>query len=232
MRLPPLSSRLNVCYSFVQQGDRVADIGCDHGYLGITLLLNNVARSVIAADINPQPLASAKQNAHRFGTDDRMTFHLSDGVQNIPQDFDTLVCAGMGADTMISILEAAPWLKSDQYRLILQCQSKRPELRKYLYKQGYSIKRETLAEDGKFIYTVMEVVYEPQSDISEGDFYISPALLNSASDLLSDFYGRVVEGIKTTVKGLSQKGGEKYEYYKSVLTELTKLEDRIYDHSS
>ena len=30
---------------------------------------------------------------------------------------------------MISILEAAPWLKEGNYRLILQCQSKRPELR-------------------------------------------------------------------------------------------------------
>ena len=36
----------------------------------------------------------------------------------------TLVCAGMGADTMISILSAAPWLKDAHYRLILQCQSR------------------------------------------------------------------------------------------------------------
>lgn len=232
MRLPPLSSRLQTCYSFVRQGDRVADVGCDHGYLGITLLSNKVASSVIAADVNPQPLASAKQNAHRFGTDDRMTFHLSDGVQNVPRDFDTLVCAGMGADTMISILDAAPWLKSDQYRLILQCQSKRPELRKYLHSQGYSIQREALAEDGKFIYTVMEVIYEPSEIKSEADYYISPALLNSASSLLPEFYNRVIEGIRTSVMGLSKNGGEKYEYYKNVLSELTKLEGKIYDHRS
>lgn len=232
MQLPPLSSRLKACYSFVRQGDRVADIGCDHGYLGITLLLNNVARSVIAADVNFQPLASAKQNAARFGTEDRMTFHLSDGVQNIPRDFDTLVCAGMGADTIISILDAAPWLQSKQYRLILQCQSKRPELRKYLYQQGYCIQNETLAEDGKFIYTVMEVVYDHQAVITEKDYYISPALLDSGSPLLPEFYNRVVEGLTITVKGLSQKGGEKYEYYLQLLNELRKLEGMIYDHRS
>lgn len=232
MQLPTLSSRLKACCSFVKPGDRVADVGCDHGYLGITLLLSKTARSVIAADINSQPLDSAKQNAARFETEDRMTFHLSNGVQNIPRDFDTLVCAGMGADTMISILEAAPWLKSCQYRLILQCQSKRPELRKFLFQEGYHIQRETLAEDGKFIYTVMEVVYNPQAAISEKDYYISPALLKSGSPLLPDFYSRIIEGLTTTVKGLSQKGGEKYEYYRNVLNELINLEDTIYDHRS
>lgn len=232
MQLPPLSSRLKSCYHLVHQGDRVADIGCDHGYLGITLLLNGVARSVIAADVNAQPLASARQNAARFGVEDQMTFRLSDGVQNIPRDFDTLVCAGMGADTMISILEAAPWLKSKQYRLILQCQSKRPELRKYLYRQGYAINKETLAEDGKFIYTVMEVIYDPQAVIAEKDYYISPALLNSNSPLLSEFYNRVMDGLAITVEGLSHKGGEKYEYYLQLQKELNELEGMIHDHRS
>lgn len=230
MQLPPLSSRLKACYSFVRQGDRVADIGCDHGYLGITLLLNGVARSVIAADVNTQPLASAKQNAARFGAEDRMTFHLSDGAQNIPRDFDTLVCAGMGADTMISILDAAPWLKTNQYRLILQCQSKRPELRKYLYQQGYAIQKESLAEDGKFIYTVMEVIYDPQTALDEKDFYISPALLKCGSPLLPEFYNRVKNGLAITVKGLSQKGGEKYEYYLQLHNALKELEGMIYDN--
>lgn len=227
MHLPPLSSRLQTCYSFVHQDDRVADVGCDHGYLGIHLLQNGIARSVIAADVNPGPLSSAKQNARRFGTADKMTFHLSDGVQNIPRDFNTLVCAGMGADTMISILDAAPWLKDKQYRLVLQCQSKRPELRKYLYKQGYSIKTETLAEDGKFIYTVMEVICAPAEPLAESAYYITPALLNSGSPLLPEFFRRVVEGLKITVQGLSRTGGEKHTYYQQILEELLTLEDTI-----
>ena len=232
MQLPPLSRRLQTCCGFVTPGDRVADIGCDHGYLGIHLLHKGIARSVIAADVNAGPLASAKQNAHRFGTEDQMTFHLSDGMQDIPRDFDTMVCAGMGADTMISILEPAPWLKSSQYKLILQCQSKRPELRRYLYEQGFSIQKETLAEDGKFIYTVMEVVYTPKKPLPEREYYISQALLKSGSPLLPEFFRRVVEGIKITVQGLSRSGGEKHEYYKRLLSELLELEDIIHGNCS
>ena len=122
----PISDRLLACCNFVAKGDRVADIGCDHGYLGIHLLKNGIASSVIAADINEGPLNSAVINARKFGISENIRFFLSDGVRSIPRDFDCMVCAGMGADTMMSILDAAPWLKNEQYRLILQSQSKRP----------------------------------------------------------------------------------------------------------
>ena len=116
----PLSNRLLACASFVRPGDRVADIGCDHGYLSIHLLTQGIARSCIASDVAEGPLQSAMRNARKFGVGSKITFHLSDGVRNIPRDFDVMVCAGMGADTMISILEAAPWLRDNKYRLILQ----------------------------------------------------------------------------------------------------------------
>ncbi len=149
MHLPPLSHRLLACCRLIHPGDRVADIGCDHGYLGIYLLLNNVASQVIAADLREGPLSSAIANAEKYGVREKIRFYLSDGVKNIPRDFDTMVCAGMGGDTIRLILEAAPWLKDPSYRLILQCQSHRPELRKYLYEQGFSITREILAKDSK-----------------------------------------------------------------------------------
>lgn len=232
MKLPPLSSRLLACCAFVHPGDRVADIGCDHGYLGIWLLLQGIAKSVIAADVNQGPLDSAFRNAHKYGVAKQISFHLSDGVRNVPRDFDTLVCAGMGADTMISILESAPWLKNEQYRLILQCQSRRPELRKYLYSQGFTILAETLAQDGKFIYPIMEVVYRPGEQLSEGGYHITPAIRNSGSPLLPDFYDRVISGIKLTVDGLSRTGGDKYAQYKTVLEELLEMEETIHGNRS
>lgn len=228
----PLSKRLLTCIDFIAPGDRVADIGCDHGYLGIHLLQNGIAASVIAADINEMPLQSAVRNAEKYGVRDQMAFYLSDGAKNIPRDFDTLVCAGMGADTMISILENAPWLKNEKYRMILQCQSRRPELRKYLYENGYSIRRETLAQDGKFIYPVTEVVYSPADPLTAGGYHITPALLESNSPLLPDFYRRMIDGLKTTVAGLARTGGEKYEHFCSVLQELTELEDTVYGNRS
>ena len=142
----PLSDRLLACANFVGRGNRVADIGCDHGYLSIYLLTNGIARSCIASDINEGPLLSARRNAIKFGVSKKIEFYLSDGVRNIPRDFDDLVCAGMGADTMMSIIADAydDWLADPRYTLILQCQSKRPELRQWLYDKGFRINRKPL----------------------------------------------------------------------------------------
>ena len=221
----PLSTRLLACAGFVNKGDRVADIGCDHGYLSIYLLTSGIAGSCIASDVAQGPLDSAVRNARKFGVQENIAFYLSDGVRNIPRDFNTLICAGMGGDTMIHILESAPWLQNEQYRLILQCQSKRPELRKWLYAHGFAISRETLAKDGKFCYPVMEVVYTPGKALSGAEYYITPALRESGSPLLPEFYDRVVSGIKTSVEGLARTGGEKYEEMKAILDEL--LEHKV-----
>lgn len=198
--LIPLSPRLRACCNFVAPGDRVADICCDHGYLGIYLLTNNIASTVIASDINEQPLESARRNAEKFGVTERMMFFLSDGCKNIPREFDTLVCAGIGADVMISILDAAPWLKNG-HRLVLQCQSKTPTLRRYLSEQGYRICEETVVRDGRFLYTVMEVTYEPGHELTPGQCYFPPALLENPAPELPEYYRWVVSHLRTAVLG-------------------------------
>ena len=196
----PLSARLLACAGFVAPGDRVADIGCDHGYLGIYLLTNGTAASVIASDVNEQPLQSARANARKFGVADRMTFHLSDGVQRIPRDFDTLVCAGMGADTMIHILDSAPWLKCAQYRLILQCQSKAPSLRRYLSENGWRITEESVLRDGRFLYTIMEIRWEPEYPrLTVDQCYFPPAMLENPGPETVEYYHRMVKNLHIAI---------------------------------
>ncbi len=218
----PLSNRLSACCDYVQSGDRVADVGCDHGYLGIYLLSHGIARSVIASDINEMPLESARQNASKFGVADKMSFHLCGGVRHLPHNFDVLVLAGMGADTILSILSDAPWLRDKKYRLVLQCQSKRSDLRRYLHQHGYAIRRETLAQDGKFLYPVMEVVYDPTQIMTEADYYVSPALRKSGSPLLPEFLDHVIGGMRKSVNGLAITGNEGYEKRLAVLEQIQK----------
>ena len=226
-----LSERLQVCADFVKKGDRVADIGCDHGYLGIYLLQNGIARSMIEADINEAPLQSALHNAHKYGVADKMSFYLSDGAKNIPRDFDTLVCAGMGADTMMSIMHHAYyWLANAKYRLILQCQSKRPELRQWLYDAGFRINRETLAKDGKFVYSIMEVVYDPGHGITPAETYITPQLLEDNHPLLQEYYERVKHSVELTIFGMKRANDDQLPIYEEILADLIAMEERIYDN--
>lgn len=214
----PISDRLLACAAFVSSGDRVADIGCDHGYLSIHLLLKGIAKSAIAADVRQQPLLSAVRNGEKYGVGDKMEFYLSDGVQNIPRDFDCMVCAGMGGDTMVSILEAAPWLKDKKYRLILQCQSKAPMLRQYLSRQGWRIAEEAVLRDGKFLYTVMEVIWQPDHPrLTPAQWYFPPAMLKNPSKEVPAYYKWIVDGLK--IATAHQADPEKQQVLHTLLTD-------------
>lgn len=196
----PLSPRLTACCAFVAPGARVVDVGCDHGYLSIYLLTKGIASAVYASDVAEGPLQSALRNAVKFGVRDQISFYLSDGVQNVPRDFDTLICAGMGADTMVSILEAAPWLRSQQYRLVLQCQSKREMLRKYLSDNGWYIHEERVLRDGRFLYTVMDVRYDPAAPrLSAGQCHFPTAMLKNPSDETKEYFDRVLFSLNRAV---------------------------------
>jgi tRNA (adenine22-N1)-methyltransferase len=229
----PLSDRLLACAQFVKKGDRVADIGCDHGYLSIHLLTQGIAKSCIASDVNEAPLQSAMRNARKYGVANKMEFCLSDGLQNLPRDFDSMVCAGMGADTMMHILsDASDWLKDPKYRLILQCQSKRPELRQWLYDAGYRINRETLAKDGKFVYSIMEVVYDPGHGITPAETYITQQLLEDNHPLLPEYYERVKHGIEMTIFGLKKANDDQLPIFEGILADLIAMEEQIYGNRS
>lgn len=216
----PISDRLLACCAYITPGDRIADVGCDHGYLSIYLLTNGIAGSAIASDLREGPLQSAVINAEKYGVRDRMEFYLSDGVRNIPRDFDTLVCAGMGAHTMISILEDAPWLKNKKYRLILQCQIKTPMLRRYLSENGWNIRRESVLRDGKFLYTVLEACFDPDVPrLTPGQCYLPPALLINSSIETAEYCRRVVKDLEKIV---TSRGENVDSAMIAALNELTK----------
>ena len=215
----PISDRLLACCAFVYPGDRIADVGCDHGYLSIHLLTQGIASSAIASDLREGPLQSARDNAAKFGVTEKIEFCLSDGVQSIPRDFDTLVCAGMGAHTMISILESAPWLRDSRYRMILQCQIKTPMLRQYLTEHGWAVTREAVLRDGKFLYTVMEVIFDPTAPrLTPGQCYITPIL--SGEDVGE--YRQWV--LKDLTKIVTSRGEEAEPFMAAALRELQKEE--------
>lgn len=222
----PISKRLLACAGMIHPGDRVADVGTDHGYLAIHLLREGLAGYVYCSDIGEQPLQKARDNARRFGVRQGISFHLCDGVRGLPRQFDVLVMAGMGAETMVRILQGGQWLKSGDYRLVLQCQSSQNELRQYLSENGWNISREEPVRDGKFIYTVLEAIPAPEK-LSPGQHFVSPALRRCDSPLVGEYISFCRQVCRKVVLGLRDYPGPKLDYYKTALRELTELEAAV-----
>ena len=57
-----ISDRLKNIVDMITVGNRVADIGTDHGYVPVYLCEHRISPKVIAMDINEGPLFMAKQN--------------------------------------------------------------------------------------------------------------------------------------------------------------------------
>ena len=150
-----LSPRLERLVSLVEPGSVLADVGTDHAYVPVWLLCHGVISRAVATDIHAGPLARAEQVARSFGVREDIRLVLCDGLRGVePHEADTVVIAGMGGETMISILAGAPWTKQDT-RLILQPQSKQPELRAWLWQNGYQITGEHLVRDAGKLYGIL-----------------------------------------------------------------------------
>lgn len=223
-----LSARLQACADLVQRGNVAADIGTDHGRLPIYLLKNGICPRVIAADLREKPLNSARQNAAMYGMGENISFCLSDGLQSIPRgDFRTVICAGMGGETICSILEAARDLWTPAYQFILQPQSAPYELRSFLSQNGFFIRREILARDGKFVYTVMEAFWGQDMPLSAGEIYRPQGQVQRQGELYRDYMDRVLDSLSMTVAGLRNAKGEtreKLHQFERALAELRELE--------
>lgn len=230
----PISKRLLCCASMVQSGSRVADIGTDHGYLGIYLLQSGAARHVIACDLRKDPLENARRNAKLFGVDGEMELRLSDGLEKIlPDEVDTVVMAGMGGDLIQKILSQCPWRKREGLQFILQPQSAGNVLRRWLCEDGFEIQREEPVQDGHFLYTVMDIRQGEPAPLTPGTEYASPALLASGSPLVGNYLARVENALQETVRGLTnaeKQRPERLAYFGQALLEIQEMRKNYAEH--
>lgn len=155
-----LDSRLSLCADFVRVGAKLADIGTDHAYLPVCLVLSGRIESAIAADINPEPLSRGRQTIEKYGAEDKVSTRLCNGLEGIlPEEVTDIVVAGMGADTIIGIISCAPWLKDESKRLILQPMTKSERVIKYLYDSGFEITEQKACIADSKPYCVMCIQY-------------------------------------------------------------------------
>lgn len=143
------NKRLLAVADMVRQGSRVADIGTDHAYLPVHLVENGIAPSAIASDLRSGPCASAAKTVAAAGLTDKISVRQGDGLSSVAaEETDDIVIAGMGGETIAAVLTAAPWVRQERLRLILQPMSKVEVLHRYLMRSGFAIDRELTVQDG------------------------------------------------------------------------------------
>lgn len=223
-----LSDRLARVASMVEIGATVADVGTDHGYMTVWLLQNEIAKYVYATDINKAPLERARARISYCGLADRAETVLCSGVDKLePNCVDTIIVAGMGGETMISILETSAWAK-ENVRIILQPQSKQAELRQWLFDNAYDITSEDLIVDGGKTYPIMLVQGGLMPALSLADAYVGKPELHKSPALLKDYITSTINKLSyaITASENSSKPEDKLrrEEYVKVISELNEIQ--------
>lgn len=220
---PALQPRLRTIADLVPEGARLVDVGTDHGFIPVSLLLEGRIPSAIASDIGAAPLDHARRTAEKYDVTEDIDFRLCDGLNGIsPDEVDTVVIAGMGGDNIASILTAAPWTK-EKTLLLLQPMSKAEVLRRFLPENGYKVLAEQLVADKGVIYPILTVRGGAMPPASDAQLY--GGFLLSKDPLQRRHLDEKILSLRRAASGLEKaKDPEATEKRKKLLSVISKLE--------
>lgn len=154
-----LTNRLQIMADQIKQNETMADIGTDHGFLPLFLWENKISPKVIMADISPGSLEKARCNCVELYPDEQFDLRLGNGIRVLKnEEVDAVVIAGMGGKLMMNILGEDPEKTKSFKKLVMQPRNGQGKLRYWLVKNGFSIIRESLVREGKYICEVITAV--------------------------------------------------------------------------
>ena len=203
-----LTPRLKAVADLVPEHARLADIGTDHAYLPVWLLLQGRLDCAIAADIRSGPLDRARKTAAEYNCTKNVHFILCDGLTGLhPEDADTIVIAGMGGETISAILQEAVWLKNGKYTLLLQPMSAQEQLRGWLWRNGFVIVEEYLVPEGEKLYNLFSVRPGDAEPLTLGQEWVGCQREGQAQPLRSVYLSRVLAKLERAISGVKQGSG-------------------------
>ena len=204
-----LSKRLTALANMVTDGNRLADIGTDHGYIPIYLCQTGKIPSALAMDIGKGPLQQAQTHIAEHGLSEQIKTRLSDGMAALQfGEADTILIAGMGGGLVMKILSEGAEKLTGKEELILQPQSEIALVREFLRVRNFQILNEDMIlEDGKY-YPMMKVSQQKAAEQTKilpqevADAF-GPVLLQKRHPVLKEWLERELRTTNSVIEQLS-----------------------------
>lgn len=158
-----LSDRLQLIADRISEGETMADIGTDHGFLPIYLRVCGKSPKVIMGDVSEPSLEKGRKNAFMMVPDmsmlDDIGFRVGDGLSVLESgEVDTVVIAGMGGKLIRDIMAADMELTGTIKKFVMQPRIGQGHLRKWLIDNGFVIIAEDVVVEGDYIPEIITAV--------------------------------------------------------------------------
>lgn len=219
-----LRPRLKRIAELVPTCKTAADIGTDHAYIPVQLILSDKAESVIASDIKKGPVNRAKTTVEKYGLERKIDIRLGAGLSTVaPNEADVIIIAGMGGILISDILKESQDTVRTARLLILQPMTAVYELREYLSQNNYSVENEYLIQEEDKIYNIIVVKTSGNCPYTLKELYLGKGLEKTSPQLYELYHQRVVTKLKKRANGLEQSCLEENQ------TELKKILNIIHE---
>lgn len=160
-----LSKRLKFVADFITPGYVLADIGTDHGFIPIYMVLEGKIPKAFAMDINEGPLARADEHIKEAGLSEKIETRLSDGLMKLHEnEAETILIAGMGGALTVKILSEGKHALQGVKELVLSPHTEADTVRKFLRETDFVIEREGMVIDAGKYYVVIKAKKMPDGE--------------------------------------------------------------------
>lgn len=189
-----ISDRLLTIANMIDDSSNVFDVGCDHGLLDIYITLNKKNVKTIATDLRQSALSQAQNNISTYDLNNKIETRISNGISAMRKsdNIDTIVLAGMGYQTIISILKENICKLNNIKNIVIQSNTKVYKIREIISELGFYIEKEALVKDKNKIYVVIKFKrgYKRYSKVQ---LFMGPCLLKNKNSLFYEYYSLFLE---------------------------------------
>lgn len=205
-----LSKRLNTVASFLSEGSFFADIGTDHAYLPCYVCLHDKNARAIAGEVSEGPFQSAYKTVKDYRLENVISVRLGNGLEVIKDDpIHELVIAGMGGNLIANILENGKKYLGTVQRIITQPNIGEYHVRKWLFKNGFTLTNEVIIKENNHIYEILvadkETIINPyQPDQLEKQLLFGPIFLKKKPPIFYEKWGRRFAQTKKIITQMHQ----------------------------
>lgn len=217
-----LTKRLSAVANFVSEGAVLADIGSDHAFLPCYLAQNKRIKKAYAGEIIEGPLNQSRKCVVENGLEKYVFPILSNGLENIPDDVTDITIAGMGAYTVLDILNAYPNKVRKCQRIIVQANSHMELIREYISNNQFMILDEDIIYDKGKYYEICVFNTHIGRILSEQEIKYGPILIEKQSDTFVRYYSYQIQ-IKQQVLDVLETTHPKYQKIFDEIEELKRV---------
>ena len=184
-----LKGRLKLIADMTPPCDVVCDIGTDHAYIPIYLVMNKRCKRAVASDVRKGPIRVADKNIEKYGLENYIDTRVGDGLETLKDgEEDIIIIAGMGGLIISGIMEKGFDSAKKANLLLIQPMNSIDLVRKWLYENGFDICDERLCREERRIYNVLAAKWTGSVQKKEEIYYyIGEKLFENRDELLESY---------------------------------------------